>query len=280
MSEKSKKFLSFFTSEKILMETLSRRQARLYSSLRKFVVDCNFNFSLAITYLIKKERITKNLDSELIEVVNIFKSIHNSADKHPTTLLTTLSQVDSNFITETCQYYADKKSKKSVKDRLIPKLPLLKFYNNSINSDSDSEKDQLDLKNQCDQEITEPLDIFILKDVDKDIVKDIKEKNKKEKNKSKKFIPPTLEEVTAYCQERHNNVDPQKFLDHYESVGWKKSTGTKVVNWQACVRTWEGRNYGNSPPKKTDDTWEYMRRVINGEDENEKIIDVPFEFKE
>ena len=81
-----------------------------------------------------------------------------------------------------------------------------------------------------------------------------KKEKEKEKEKTKKFIPPTLEEVTAYCKERQNNVDPQKFLDHYESVGWKKSTGTKVVNWQACVRTWENNsnNYNNkAPPKKT-----------------------------
>lgn len=53
-------------------------------------------------------------------------------------------------------------------------------------------------------------------------------------------IPPSLEEVTAYCNERHNNVDPQQFIDFYESKGWYVGK-TKMKDWKACVRTWEKR---------------------------------------
>ena len=46
--------------------------------------------------------------------------------------------------------------------------------------------------------------------------------NKKEDTNvsKKKFVPPTVEEVRAYCQERGNKVDPQAFVDHYTSNGW------------------------------------------------------------
>lgn len=55
---------------------------------------------------------------------------------------------------------------------------------------------------------------------------------------AKKFIPPSLEEVRAYCQERGNNVDPQRFLDHYTASGWMRGK-TPIKEWKACVRTWE-----------------------------------------
>lgn len=58
--------------------------------------------------------------------------------------------------------------------------------------------------------------------------------------KDRKNIPPSLEEVTAYCNERKNNVDPQQFIDFYESKGWYVGK-TKMKDWKACVRTWEKR---------------------------------------
>ena len=64
---------------------------------------------------------------------------------------------------------------------------------------------------------------------------------------SVRFKPPTVEEVAAYCQERGNNVDPQQFVDHYESNGWMRGKN-KIKDWRACVRTWERDS--NGKPKK------------------------------
>src|SRR5262245_1535454 len=48
------------------------------------------------------------------------------------------------------------------------------------------------------------------------------EEGKKGRNTpARVFRKPTLEEVRVYCQERNNRVDPQAFLDHYESNGWR-----------------------------------------------------------
>jgi hypothetical protein len=69
---------------------------------------------------------------------------------------------------------------------------------------------------------------------------------KEEKPKVNRFAPPSIEEVAAYCSERKNNVDPQKFHDHYETRNWIPKGYTKQMsNWKAAVRTWEGNNNGN-----------------------------------
>ena len=57
----------------------------------------------------------------------------------------------------------------------------------------------------------------------------------------KKKVPPTLDEVRAYCLERRNGIDPQAFMDFYEARGWKYGQGRPVVDWKACIRTWEHR---------------------------------------
>jgi hypothetical protein len=67
----------------------------------------------------------------------------------------------------------------------------------------------------------------------------------KRKRTTKPFIAPTLEEVQAYCQERKNQVDPQRFLDYYESNGWKVGRNS-MKDWRAAVRTWERNGYSSS----------------------------------
>ena len=54
----------------------------------------------------------------------------------------------------------------------------------------------------------------------------------------KPFIPPTVEEVRAYCTERGNSVDPEAFVDFYASKGWMIGKN-KMKDWKAAVRTWE-----------------------------------------
>lgn len=65
------------------------------------------------------------------------------------------------------------------------------------------------------------------------------------KTNSKRFIPPTFEEVKAYCAERKNSVDPQRFIDYYTANGWKVGKN-KMKDWQAAVRTWERNGYSSS----------------------------------
>ena len=59
--------------------------------------------------------------------------------------------------------------------------------------------------------------------------------------KTPKFKKPTLEEIRAYCQERNNDVQAERFYDFYESKGWR--VGNQAMkDWMAAVRTWENKN--------------------------------------
>jgi hypothetical protein len=58
-------------------------------------------------------------------------------------------------------------------------------------------------------------------------------------SKKKTFVPPTIEEVAAYCRQRENSVDPQDWWDHYQARGWKYNGGVAMKDWEAAVRTWE-----------------------------------------
>lgn len=66
--------------------------------------------------------------------------------------------------------------------------------------------------------------------------------------KTRRFVPPAVEEVAAYCEERHNGIDAQAFVDHYAASGWMRGK-TPIRDWKACVRTWE-RNSQTGGRKK------------------------------
>jgi hypothetical protein len=68
------------------------------------------------------------------------------------------------------------------------------------------------------------------------------------KPKRATFKKPTVDEVRAYCQERQNNVDPERFVDYYESNGWKVGRNA-MKSWQAAVRTWERSGGGKQTDK-------------------------------
>lgn len=75
--------------------------------------------------------------------------------------------------------------------------------------------------------------------LDKDsVVDDSGEESPTTKTKRKRFTPPTVEEVQAYCRERKNNVNAQRFVDYYTANGWKAGRNP-MKDWKACVRTWE-----------------------------------------
>ena len=65
------------------------------------------------------------------------------------------------------------------------------------------------------------------------------------------FKRPTVEEVAIYCQERvlsgHPRVDPQAFVDHYQSNGWRVGK-TAMKDWRAAVHTWERNSFGQRSP--------------------------------
>ena len=86
---------------------------------------------------------------------------------------------------------------------------------------------------QCNTNVTKcNTEIEIEKDIDIE---------KKEIHKEKRFKKPTLQEVEEYCKERNNEINPQRFIDFYESKNWMIGKN-KMKDWKACIRTWERKN--------------------------------------
>lgn len=77
-------------------------------------------------------------------------------------------------------------------------------------------------------------------------------KNTKDMGQNRtRFVPPTVEDVTAYVATRCNPIDPARFIDFYESKGWMVGKN-KMRDWQAAVRNWEKRDDGQA--RKTSST--------------------------
>ncbi len=60
--------------------------------------------------------------------------------------------------------------------------------------------------------------------------------------KRSKFVPPTLDEVQEYFAQKGTHIDANVFWAHYDSNGWKQSSGNKVQSWKSCLVTWEARD--------------------------------------
>lgn len=69
-----------------------------------------------------------------------------------------------------------------------------------------------------------------------------------------RFTPPTLDEVTAYCKERGNSVNPERFIDFYSSKGWMVGKN-KMKDWKAAVRNWESRDKADKPKQADPDDY-------------------------
>ena len=95
---------------------------------------------------------------------------------------------------------------------------------------------------------TQPLGRSIQGPKDKEKDKD-KEEDTDKGGSKKRFIRPGLEDVKKYCDERNNGINPQAFLDHYDTNGWKRGN-TAIKDWKACVRTWEQKRRDETPGRK------------------------------
>jgi hypothetical protein len=76
----------------------------------------------------------------------------------------------------------------------------------------------------------------------------VKEYNK-EKAPSKIFNKPNIDDIKKYCLERKNKINPQSFIDFYESKWWMVWKN-KMKDWKACIRTRESRYENKSNNNK------------------------------
>lgn len=125
-----------------------------------------------------------------------------------------------------------------------------------------TEKQQLLLSEKSCEKSHEHIDIEL--ELDTNIDTNIDTDTKRNR---KRFVPPTLEEVIAYCNERQNNIDPEQFIDYYTTNGWKVGKN-KMKDWKASVRTWERNGYSDTKKtKKVKDGWSYI------DDEIDRILE-------
>ena len=80
-------------------------------------------------------------------------------------------------------------------------------------------------------------------------------------NKRGAFTPPSLEEIKNYCQERKNTINPQNFIDFYQSKGWMVGKN-KMKDWKACVRTWESRSQDEIKKADTGPTYRTVDELM------------------
>lgn len=83
-----------------------------------------------------------------------------------------------------------------------------------------------------------------------DILEEIKNGRREERTAAPphtRFVPPSLEEVQAYCAERKNTIDAERFFDYYTANGWVQGKGKPLRDWRAAVRTWERQTIAEQP---------------------------------
>lgn len=78
--------------------------------------------------------------------------------------------------------------------------------------------------------------------------------NNEEGKIASKFNKPNESELKEYASSiGFDSFDPSRFLDHYESNGWRVGKNP-MKNWQAAVRTWKKTSFhiggGSKPPFK------------------------------
>lgn len=63
----------------------------------------------------------------------------------------------------------------------------------------------------------------------------------KRSRKKKEFIPPSLDEVEQYIEEKGLVIDAKYFFDFYAAGEWHDSSGKPVKNWKQKALTWDRR---------------------------------------
>lgn len=128
---------------------------------------------------------------------------------------------------------------------IIPRV--LKMVGSASNSDAaqrqrrcrEKKKERDKMSQQSVTSVTDSVtkdneSIEIEKELEKDI--EIDKRESREKKARSHFEPPTVEQVYLYCEERHNGIDAQRFVDYYTARGWKN-----VTDWKAQIRVWESK---------------------------------------
>lgn len=69
----------------------------------------------------------------------------------------------------------------------------------------------------------------------------------------KDFIPPTPQDVVAYCKEQ-GFADPEGFADYYlrcqKEMQWRTKSGKQITNWKLNIQQWRKYHQNDRFPRK------------------------------
>ena len=86
--------------------------------------------------------------------------------------------------------------------------------------------------------------------------------------KHKVFVPPTLEEVKKYAEEKGRSDLADRFFEYYTEGNWIDGKGNPVKNWKQKFLTWRGKNEPKVAKGRTSstnssfDTGDFMAKAL------------------
>ena len=90
------------------------------------------------------------------------------------------------------------------------------------------------------------------------------EQEQKEKKRTG-FTPPTPNDIKKYCDERHNQVDHERFWDYYNDRHWRTRNG-EPIDWKDKVRQWEKSDNKNLGKARNYGSENYDQKIIKMDD--------------
>lgn len=81
---------------------------------------------------------------------------------------------------------------------------------------------------------------------------------------SKRFTPPSKEEVEAYITEKGYHVDAERFIDYYTANGWMVGKN-HMKDWKATIRNWERRESENPVSTKPKSNNPFLEMLEQGD---------------
>ena len=134
----------------------------------------------------------------------------------------------------------------------VDRLTEIREYNRLAQQKSRAKKKLLANVNDMSMTSQSCHETDIDKEVDKEVEKEVDKDKETKKSNVKRFVPPTLEEVTEYINENMFIVNPEVFYDYYQANGWTINKN-KMKDWKATVRNWNRRDQEKKKVKSQED---------------------------
>lgn len=84
--------------------------------------------------------------------------------------------------------------------------------------------------------------------------------DKREGQAPRSFLPPSRQDIEAYCKDKGYYMDAQLFIDYYDARDWTLGKGQKMSNWKSAVNAWVRRERKNVGDGISDEQAKRMER--------------------